>query len=103
MASKGGARNKNYNGENYHTITFYARLDNRINDIPDNIVNNAQTEKKYDGVIFLNIQDSKSPYNEFDFPIANNYYAFNNNQIHSIHKFEVLNKCNLQTNILFYL
>ncbi len=72
---------KDYKGENYHTITFYARFDNRINDIPDNIVNNAQTEKNYDGVIFLNIQDSKSAYNEFDVPIANNYFAFNNNQI----------------------
>lgn len=72
---------KNYNGENYHTITFDARYENRINDIPDFIVNNAQSEKKYDGVIFLNIQDSKSAYDKFSVPIANNYYAFNNRQI----------------------
>jgi hypothetical protein len=72
---------KNYNGENYHTINFYARYENRINDIPDFIVNNAQSEKKYDGVIFFNIQDSKSAYDKYSVPIANNYYAFNNKQI----------------------
>jgi len=72
---------KNYNGENYHTITFDARFENRIKDIPDVIVNQTQSEKKYDGVIFFNIQDSKSAYDKFSVPIANNYYAFNNKQI----------------------
>lgn len=72
---------KDYKGENYHTIVFYARFERRIDDIPDYIVNNAQSEKIYDGVIFLNIQDSKSAYDKLSVPIANNYYAFNNNQI----------------------
>ena len=72
---------KDYKGENYHTIVFYARFERRIDDIPDYIVNNAQSEKIYDGVIFLNIQDSKSAYDKLTVPIANNYYAFNNNQI----------------------
>ena len=72
---------KDYKGENYHTINFNARFESRIDDIPDYIVNNAQSEKNYDGVIFLNIQDSKSAYDKFSVPIANNFYAFNNKQI----------------------
>jgi len=71
---------KNYNGKNYHTITFDARFENRVNDIPDVIVNKTFDEKMYDGVIFLNIKDSKSRYSQ-NVPEANNYYAFNNKQV----------------------
>lgn len=71
---------KNYNSESYHNIEFNARYENKFDEIPDQIVNKTFDEKIYDGVIFLNIKDSKSRYSQ-NVPVANNYYAFNNNQI----------------------
>jgi len=71
---------KNYHNESYHTIDFNARYENKFNEIPDVIVNKSFDEKIYDGVIFLNIKDSKSRYSQ-NVPVANNYYAFNNKQV----------------------
>jgi len=71
---------KNYNGESYWTIEFNARYENKFDEIPDQIVNKSFDEKIYDGVILLNIKDSKSRYSE-NVPVGNNYYAFNNKQI----------------------
>lgn len=71
---------KKFNGESYWTIEFNARHENKFDEVPDQIVNKSFDEKIYDGVIFVNIKDSKSRYSQ-NVPVGNNYYAFNNKQI----------------------
>jgi hypothetical protein len=71
---------KNYNGESYWNIEFNARYEKKFDEIPDQIVNKSFDEKIYDGVIFINIKDSKSRYSQ-NVLVGNNYYAFKNNQI----------------------
>jgi GNAT superfamily N-acetyltransferase len=71
---------KNYNGDSYWNIEFNARYEKKFDEIPDQIVNKSFDEKIYDGVIFINIKDSKSRYSQ-NVLVGNNYYAFKNNQI----------------------